>query len=134
MLVFVKPRKMAKTTNSSDAKPLEYDITLCSQTDSVAVTYTLITKNTYLQLDSTVINETIHEPNERLYIEPKGKNWVYRLRFKLAQDDFLQTFCGTAQLELRVDDYRFTIPQSKQPKEAEICRTALTLIEMNKKK
>lgn len=134
MLVFVKPRKMAKTAESAAVKPLEYDITLSTQTDSVTVTYTLVTKTSTLQTDSTVINGLIHIPNERIYVEPKSKNWIYRLRFKMAGKDFQQTFCGDAPVELSIDNYRFMIPQSKQPKEAEICRTAVTLIEINKKK
>ncbi|MDE6145925.1 MAG: hypothetical protein K2F96_06575 [Muribaculaceae bacterium] len=133
MLVFVKPRKMAKTATSSASKPLDYDITLSTQSDTVSVTFTLVSKSASLHIDSTSVNSSLRYVNERLYVEPKSKNWIYRLRFKMPQDDFEATFCGDNPLELSVDNCGFQIPKKKQPKEAEICRTAVNIIEMNRK-
>lgn len=133
MLVFIKPRKMEISADCPAIKPLQYDITLSTQTDSVAITCTIVTKNANLQTDSTLVNGYLKIPNERLYIEPKGKNWIYRLRYKMANEDFKQAFCNSPKVELCFDKCKFIIPAKKQPAESEICRTALTLIEKNKK-
>lgn len=133
MLVFIKPRKMATADKEGSANPISYDITLSTQTDTIAITYTLTARNASLQADSTFINNSGGFPNERLYAEPKSRNWIYRLRFKMPSEAFRQTFCSDHDLELKTGNCIFRLPAKKQTKAAEINRTALQMIELNKK-
>lgn len=133
MVVFIKPRKMAKAPSSAAVKPLIYDITLNTLSDTVAVTYTLIARSPSLQIDSTALNNSLKYPNERIFIEPKSNKWIYRLRFKMSEEDFKNSFCDNSALELKVDNCAFIIPEAKKPKEADIFKTTLTLINLNKK-
>lgn len=133
MIVFVKPRTIPTANKQTSAKPITYDLTLSTQSDSVAVTYTLIAPNSALHADSTIINGSSAYPNERIFVEPKSKNWTYRLRFKMPYSAFSQDFCGENELRVQTGDCLFTLPAKKQAKEAEINRAALKIIELNKK-
>ncbi|MDE6534435.1 MAG: hypothetical protein K2K82_00315 [Muribaculaceae bacterium] len=133
MVIFVKPRKMPTANKTSSSKPITYDVTLSTQTDSVSVTYTLITKAPTLSADSTGVNGLRSFANERIYVEPKSKEWVYRLRFKMPAETFRETFCSTDSMELKTGNCTFLLPPKKQTKEAEINRMALKIIELNKK-
>lgn len=124
---------MAKAPSSAAVKPLLYDITLNTLSDTITVTYTLIAKSPSLQIDSTAINNSMKFPNERIFIEPKSNKWIYRLRFNMSDEDFKNSFCDNSALELNVDNCSFIIPEAKKPKEADIFKTTLTLISLNKK-
>lgn len=132
-IVFVKPRKMPTADKAASSKPITYDVTLSTQTDSVSVTYTLTTKVPTLNTDSTGVNGLRSFANERIYVEPKSKEWVYRLRFKMPSETFRETFCNTDSLELKTGNCTFLLSPKKQTKEAEINRMALKIIELNKK-
>lgn len=133
MLVFIKPRKIPATKKGLKTKPLSYDITISTQIDSITVAYTLISPSSSMPTDSIFINNTYSYANEKIYIEPKSKNWEYRLRCKLPIEDFRKTFCCDQTMNINIGDYEFLLPNSKQQKEAEINRKALQMIELNKK-
>lgn len=122
-LVFIKPRKI---------KGIEYDITLNSTNDSVAVTFTLHAGSTTQQTDSTTVNDSLRFANERIYVEPESKGWRYRLRFRMSAEEFGNTFCKPGILSLTIGDSRFANSEKAQRKEAEICLMAKTLMELNK--
>ena len=123
-LVFIKPRKL---------QALEYDITLNSTNDSVAVTYTLRTPTTALSTDSTTVNDSLRFANERIYVEPDSKGWRYRLKFRMSANEFANTFCQPHALSLTVGGLRFANSIKAQSRESAICLTAQTISRLNKK-
>lgn len=134
-IVFVKPRKMSKAPGCPAVKPLTYDITMNTMNDSVLVTFTLTTREPAQTSDSTTVNNRFTFANSRRnYIEPKGKNWENRLGFYMSQSQFSQTFCNPdSGLTLNIDGNKFEISPKNRKKDAEICRTALQIIELNRK-
>lgn len=91
-VIFIKPQKMKRCDGIGVLKDLEYDIVLASLSDSVSFTATLITEAP-LKLDSVHVSNpgfNAMYPIERLYVEPKGKNWESRVRFYMNIIDFTE--------------------------------------------
>lgn len=91
MVVFAKPTKMSKKKGSAALKDLEYDITALTLCDSISVTASVITA-TPLVLDSVSVESGVQcckYSLERIFVEPKGKNWLSRIRFYIPMSDFV---------------------------------------------
>lgn len=91
MVVFAKPTKMSKKKGSAALKDLEYDITATTVCDSIGVTASVITA-TPLVLDSVCVEcgvQSLKYSLERIFVEPKGKNWLSRIRFYIPMRDFV---------------------------------------------
>lgn len=130
---FVKPRKMPKVKDSAAIKPMEYDVTMSTVTDSVSVTGTVVTGISPLATDSVVINDEIVFPIERIYVEPKSGKWVNRVRFYMPNDSFINSFCGESPLKVSFGECVFELSEKKLKEESVVYKRALEIIKMNKR-
>lgn len=89
-VVFAKPTKMSKKKNSAALKDLEYDVTASTMCDSISITASVITAAP-LVLDSVNVEcgaQCLTYSLERIFVEPKGENWLSRIRFYVPISDF----------------------------------------------
>lgn len=134
LVAFVKPRKMPKSTGSTAVKPLVYDITMNTLSDSVSVTCTVVTPLAPLEGDSARVNGTRAYETERIYVTPVKKNWENRVRFSMPVADFEQTFgASDSDLNISFGGSGFLLPAKKQKNEAEVCRMLINMINLNRK-
>jgi len=131
-VAFVKPQKMPPAANSSARKPLVYDITMNTVSDSVSVTCTVISVDGPLAECPATVCDSLTYAVERIYVEPEKKAWTNRLRFKLPMADFSNTFARDGRLTVAFGAYVFELNAKTQKNRSEICRAALQIIELNR--
>lgn len=133
IMAYIKPRKMPKADNSAAVKPLDYDITLTSISDTILVAATVITQSHVLKADSVVVCDSLAYPLEYIYSKPKSNTWINRVRFAIPENKFAQTFGHDGSVSLKYGNCSFLLPPKKQKKEAEVCRLALEIISSNQR-
>ncbi len=131
-VAFVKPQKMSPAANSSARKPLVYNITMNTVSDSVSVTCTVISVGGPLEECTATVCDSLTYEVERIYVEPEEKAWTNRLRFRLPIGDFNGTFARDGRLTVAFGAYGFELNVKKQKDRSEICRAALQIIELNR--
>lgn len=87
-VVFIKPQKLPCIKGKMS--DMQYDITITTLNDSVYFSYSIML-DTPLRIDSCqflLSGDSLTSKAERIYIEPKGKRWIYRLRSGITYDQF----------------------------------------------
>lgn len=131
-VAFIKPQKMPPAANSPARKPLVYDITMNTLSDSVSVTCTVISVAEPIENCSATVCDSLTYAVERIYVEPEKKAWTHRLRFKMPVGDFSGTFARAGKLTIAFGPYSFELNGKKQKGRSEICRAAMQIIELNR--
>lgn len=107
---FILSQDMPCVKAPSSCSKLKFDCTYAQQTDSVRILATIKTDRLLNPDSVTVISEAtgvIDAPAERLYINPKGKMYEYRIGFELPFDTFCRIFACPEPFILR---YNFQTP------------------------
>ncbi len=84
-LVYIFEQKMGSNSKVNSIKNIKYDYTYLSDPDSVTFLSTIVLKNPATS-DSIIFsnkNLTYSSPTDIIFVEPKGKNFTYRLRARL---------------------------------------------------
>lgn len=133
-VVFVRPQTM--DCISGGGKPLDYDWTISTMSDTVSFTFSVVTE-TPVDLDSLSLlspgNGRFERPLEKLYAEPKGSRWIYRMRAPFSLGDFAE-ISGTEDapvLKLKGLPYSYRIKKWQECKA--VYNLALNIIKENKK-
>ncbi len=136
MIYFIKPREMPKAgKNNTVADPMEFDLTIITNKDSVAFYVTIYTKepivleNAIIQSDNKIV---VSETLEKIYVD-MHKN-AYKGRYKFFVDKKQLNAIYSNQNPYVVDfgnGIKFATPKSKWQKEQEIYNTVANLSKMN---
>lgn len=130
-LAYVKPRKMPAVKQSLALKPLEYDLTATTINDSVSLTCTIVTAQPLLT-DSMRI-DTCSFAFERIFVEPKGKTWVNRIRVYMSKANFQNLFCSDRSPQLNMNGALFLTPQKNWEPQRKTNSFMMQLIDLNTK-
>ncbi len=134
-VVFVKPKTMGCVRGGK--KGMEYDVTMSTLADSAFFTCTVLT-DAPTGVDSVSFRcvasgaET-RLPAERLYAEPKGDRWVYRLRCGLDSAAFASFATSASAPEVEAGGMVYRHKQAAWDDCREIYKLAKEIIERNKK-
>lgn len=131
-VVFVKSKKMPSLNGKH--KAIEYDWTLSTQTDSAYIACTL-TLDKPIEADSISFvwpNNLCRSVAERIYIEPKGKKWICRLRGGMKVDQFENMTTSECPPVIEIGDYQYSVSEKKWKDYGKIYKTAVEIVRINK--
>lgn len=135
-VVFVRPKAMNCVDGGGRA--LDYDWTVTTLSDTVSLTCTVMTDSP-VAADSLSLcfgGETpriLTKPLEKIYAEPKGKKWVYRVRAPFAYDEFRAISVSDDAPLLRMMDFSFRHSDKKWESCKDVYKLAIEIIEENRK-
>lgn len=133
-VVFVKPDKMPCIQGAG--KPMEYDWTMTTLSDSVFITFT-VRADRPLAVDSLYFSwgepqVSIGSSVSRIYAEPKGKYWNIRLRSGMTASEFESMLESASAPLIRVADYTYQHRTDKWPEYRQVYTLGREIINNNR--
>ena len=132
-IAYIDNCKFNAEKNDRGIKNLTYDITALSSTDSVSVTTTIYSDKKF-KPDSVVLMGAKKCAVEKVYIEPKGKKWVSRLRFYITMKEFESIAATSVAPEMAwyvgSDTVAFSIKPKDWEKQRATWQTAIDALDL----
>ncbi len=129
---------LPKTLFHSESNELSYDLTYSSASDSITMSITFvspeITKLDAMKVESQKMN--VKDGLTRLYIEPKGKEWIHRYSMSTKAEPFFNLYTPKTTPQITLyngdDEYIYTVKESAWKKYAPIGSRIFEMLKLDR--